>query len=162
MTIKPYLFTVLAVFSASLFIANATIAESAAESAAESETTWMTDFDAAKKKAKVEGKPLFINFTGSDWCGWCIKLVDEVFSQEAFKDYAAGNLILVEIDFPRRKELSAELKAQNEALAKSYGIRGFPTVLVMDANAKVLKSTGYQRGGAEKYVTHIKEILAEK
>lgn len=158
MFIKSYILTVLAVFTASVFITNVTVAESSADS----ESTWMTDFDAAKSKAKAEGKPLFVNFTGSDWCGWCIKLEKEVFSQKAFKDYAAKNLILVEIDFPRRKEIPAELEAQNEALAKTYGIRGFPTILVMDANAKVLKSTGYQRGGPEKYVSHIKQILAEK
>lgn len=170
MTTKSYLLTVLSVCAASVFITNITTAESAAESAADSaaesaadsETTWMTDFDAAKAKAKAEGKPLLVNFTGSDWCGWCIKLVDEVFSQKAFQEYADKSLVLVEIDFPRRKEISAELKAQNEALAKTYGIRGFPTILVMDADAKVLKSTGYRRGGAEAYVSHIKQILANK
>lgn len=123
---------------------------------------WMSDFDAAKAKSKAENKPMLVDFTGSDWCGWCIKLDKEVFSKAAFKDYASENLILVEIDFPRRKEQSAELKAQNEALAEQYGIRGFPTILLMDSDGKVIERTGYRRGGPEKYVEHLKGILAGK
>jgi len=122
----------------------------------------MTDFDAAKAKAKAEDKPMLVDFTGSDWCGWCIKLDKEVFSKAAFKDYASENLILVEIDFPKSKKQSAELKAQNEALAEKYGIRGFPTILVMDGEGKVMERTGYRRGGPEKYVEHLKGILAAK
>ncbi|WPJ97587.1 thioredoxin family protein [Coraliomargarita algicola] len=121
---------------------------------------WMTDFDAAKAKAVAENKPLLVDFTGSDWCGWCIKLDKEVFSQAAFKQYAEDALVLVELDFPRSKPQSAELKAQNEALAKKYGIRGFPTILVLSPEGKLIEKTGYRRGGAEQYVEHIQEIVA--
>ncbi len=120
---------------------------------------WLTDFEAAKAKAAAEQKPLLVDFTGSDWCGWCIMLDKEVFSQQAFKDYAADSLVLVELDFPRGKEQSAELKAQNEALAEKYEIRGFPTILILSPEGKLVGKTGYQRGGAEAYVAHIKEIL---
>ena len=65
---------------------------------------WLTDFEAAKAKAKAENKPMLLDFTGSDWCGWCVKLDKEVFSKAAFKDYADAELVLVEIDFPRNKE----------------------------------------------------------
>ena len=122
---------------------------------------WMTDFEAAQAKAKAENKPLLLDFTGSDWCGWCIKLDEEVFSQAAFSEYAAAELVLVEIDFPRRTEQSDKLKAQNEALSQQYGVRGFPTILVLSSEGELIEKTGYRRGGAEAYVQHIKEILAK-
>jgi len=122
---------------------------------------WLTDFEAAKVKAKAENKPMLLDFTGSDWCRWCIKLDKEVFGEAAFKDYAAAELVLVELDFPRGKEQSAELKAQNEALAKQYGVRGFPTILLLSPDGELIEKTGYQRGGAEAYVEHIKAILAQ-
>ena len=128
--------------------------------ASEDHAAWMTDFDAAKAKASTENKPMLVDFTGSDWCGWCIKLDGEVFSKQAFKDYAKENLILVEIDFPREKAQSTELKAQNEALAKKYGVRGFPTILIINADGEVIEQTGYRRGGPEKYIEHLKGILA--
>jgi len=121
---------------------------------------WMTDFKAAKAKAAAENKPILVDFTGSDWCGWCIKLDKEVFSQAAFQEYAEEELVLVELDFPRAKKQSAELKAQNEALAQHYGIRGFPTILVLSPEGKLIEKTGYRRGGAEQYVDHIQEIVA--
>jgi len=122
---------------------------------------WLTDFEAAKAKAKAENKPMLLDFTGSDWCGWCVKLDKEVFTKAVFKDYADAELVLVEIDFPRNKEQPAELKAQNDKLAKQYGIRGFPTILVLSADGELIEKTGYQRGGPEAYVAHIKEILAQ-
>ena len=122
---------------------------------------WMTDFAAAQAKARAENKPLLVDFTGSDWCGWCIRLDKEVFSQSAFQAYAAAELVLVEIDFPRRKTLSAELKAQNEALAQQYEIRGFPTILLLSPEGELIEKTGYRRGGPESYVAHLKEILAK-
>jgi thioredoxin-related protein len=122
---------------------------------------WMTDFEAAQAKAKAENKPLLLDFTGSDWCGWCIRLDEEVFSQAAFREYAADELVLVEIDFPRRTDQPAKLKAQNEALAQKYGIRGFPTILVLSPEGELIEKTGYRRGGPQAYVAHIKEILAK-
>jgi thioredoxin-related protein len=131
-----------------------------AEPASTDHAAWMTDFEAAKAKASAEKKPLLVDFTGSDWCGWCIKLDNEVFSKKAFKDYAKENLILVEIDFPRKQAQTAALKAQNEALAKKYGVRGFPTILILDAAGEVIEQTGYRRGGPDKYIAHLQEILA--
>lgn len=122
---------------------------------------WMTDFEAAKAKAKAENKHMLLDFTGSDWCGWCIKLDKEVFSKDAFKKYAAESLVLVELDFPTPKiKQSAELVKQNKALAKKYAIRGYPTIIVLSPEGELVDQTGYQRGGAEAYVDHIKEIVA--
>ena len=77
---------------------------------------WMTNWEEAKAKAKAENKPILINLTGSDWCGWCIKLDKEVFSKKEFKDYAKENLVLVELDFPQGKRQSKKLQEQNEKL----------------------------------------------
>jgi thioredoxin-related protein len=124
---------------------------------------WMTDFEKAKALAKEKDKPILIDFSGSDWCGWCIRLDKEVFSQKAFKDYAKDNLILVLADFPSDKsKQSPELKAQNEKLAKEFGVSGFPTVFLLTPDGKPVAKTGYQDGGPEAYVTHIKKLIAEE
>lgn len=124
------------------------------------ESLWMHDFEAAKAKAAKEGKPIFINFTGTDWCGWCIKLEKEVFSQKAFQDYAKEHLVLVEVDFPRKKKQSAELKEQNKKLDKEYGVEGYPTLYLLDAEGKKLtEDIGYREGGPEAYVEHLKSLL---
>lgn len=120
----------------------------------------MHDFEAAKAKAVKEGKPIFINFIGTDWCGWCIKLQKEVFSKKAFQDYAKENLVLVEVDFPKKKEQTAELKAQNKKLDKEYGVEGYPTLYLLDATGKKLtEDIGYREGGPEAYVEHLKSLL---
>ncbi len=154
---KASLLTLLALIAGAFIFTFSTHADPATEE----ESVWMTDFEAAQAKAKAENKPLLVDFTGSDWCGWCIRLDKEVFSQQAFKAYAVENFVLVEIDFPRGKEQSDELKAQNQALAQKYSIRGFPTILVLDAEGEVIERTGYRPGGAEKYVEHLQEILAK-
>lgn len=131
-----------------------------AEPEGSSSTVWMTDFEAAKAKAKAENKSILLDFTGSDWCGWCIQLDREVFSKEAFLEYADAKLVLVELDFPRAKEQSAELKAQNRALAEQYGIRGYPTIVLLSADGELIEKTGYRRGGPEKYIEHLEDLLA--
>ena len=97
---------------------------------------WLDDLAKAKAQASSEGKRILLDFTGSDWCGWCKKLDAEVFSQQEFKDYAAKNLVLVELDFPRSKTLTDEVKAQNNALKEKFAIRGFPTVIMLDGEGK--------------------------
>lgn len=120
---------------------------------------WLTDLEVAKEKAKAENKTVLVDFTGSDWCSWCIKLDREVFSKNEFQEYAADELVLVEIDFPKRKSLSDEQMNKNKALMKKYGIRGFPTILLIASNGEIVGKTGYQRGGASKYVEHIESFL---
>jgi thioredoxin-related protein len=120
---------------------------------------WETDFELAKKRAKEENKSILIDFTGSDWCGWCIKLNKEVFSTPEFQEYAAKKLIMVELDFPKKKELPAKLKEQNEKLQEEYKIEGFPTVILLNSRGKEVARTGYQEGGPAKYIEHLKELL---
>ena len=120
---------------------------------------WTEDFEAAKTQATEQEKDLLMDFTGSDWCGWCIKLVDEVFSKDEFKTYANENLVLVELDFPRDKtKLSDETKAQNEKLKNEFGIRGFPTIILADNQGRPYAKTGYRRGGPDAYVAHLEEL----
>ena len=123
------------------------------------EPVWFTSMAQAQEAARKENKVIFVDFTGSDWCIWCIRLHDEVLSRPAFKEYAAKNLILLLVDFPRRKVQTREQKTANNALAQKYGIKGFPTILILDANGNVLAKTGYRRGGAAAYVEHLKNIL---
>ncbi len=123
---------------------------------------WETDFEKASAKAKAEGKHILINFSGSDWCGWCIKLEKEVFSKEAFKAYAKENLILVLADTPRDdSKQSSGLKKQNKALKEKFSVSGFPTVIILSPAGKAVAQTGYQAGGPEAYVEHVKKLIAD-
>jgi thioredoxin-related protein len=124
-------------------------------SPAQAEGLWTEDFAAAQKLAEKEGKDLLVDFTGSDWCHWCIKLKEEVFNQQGFKDAAPKNFILVELDYPRAKKQDEKIKQQNEELREKYEIQGYPAVLLMNAKGEVYARTGYQAGGPEKYLTHI-------
>lgn len=137
-------------------------ANTAMEKPSEADALWTTYSQAVLDKAKTENKYILLDFTGSDWCGWCIKLNSEVFSQPEFITYAKDNLICVEVDFPQRKKISAEQKKINEELANTMGVRGFPTIFILDPNGKVVGKTGYKQGGAEAYVKHIKEIISSK
>jgi len=127
--------------------------------AAAESTLWLTNYEQALKVATEKNRPVLVDFTGSDWCGWCIKLDKEVFSKDAFKAYARDNLVLLKLDFPRRKMLPKEKSARNQELAEIFGIRGFPTIVLLGADGKEKARTGYQRGGAEAYVEHLKGLL---
>lgn len=120
---------------------------------------FIEDFEVAKKEAEAFKQPIFAFFTGSDWCGWCMKLRSEALDTKEFEKFAADNLILFEADFPRGKKQSSSVKKQNEALAAKYGVRGYPSVFLLDAEGKALGQTGYQKGGAEAYIKHIQELL---
>ncbi len=120
---------------------------------------WMTDFEVAKSQAKINNKPILLVFSGSDWCGWCIKLDQEVFSTEEFKKWAADNVITVIADFPARKQLPPEVVQQNEKLKDTYNVAGFPTVFLLRDDGSVIAKTGYLRGGAAQYIRHLKMFL---
>ena len=120
---------------------------------------WLTDFEAAKQEAARRNVPILADFAGSDWCGWCIRLDREVFTREEFARYAGGNLVLFLADFPQAKSQPAEVVEQNEELLAKYGVRGFPTVLLLDAEGKVLARSGYRPGGAASYVEHVKKLV---
>lgn len=120
---------------------------------------WLTDLEAAKKQAAAEKKDILIDFTGSDWCGWCIKLDKEVFSTPEFK--AQKDFVLVSLDFPHKKQLPADQKAKNEALMKQWGVQGFPTIILTNAAGQAYAETGYKDGGPVKYLAHLAELRKE-
>ena len=119
---------------------------------------WQTDLPKAQAQAKKENKLVLLDFTGSDWCGWCIKLKQEVFDTQEFKDYADKNLVLVEVDFPRKKEQSAELKKANQALQAKYKIRGYPTIIVLDGDGKQVGELGYMKGGPKPFLAEVAKL----
>lgn len=121
---------------------------------------WHADFDVAQKEAQKSGKDLFVDFTGSDWCGWCIRLHKEVFDHEAFDKGVSNDFVLVSLDFPRGDKLKAKVPnpQRNEELQRLHGIEGFPTILLMTAKGEVYGRTGYQKGGPEAYVAHLGEM----
>lgn len=101
---------------------------------------WMTDLAAAQTKAAAENKAVLVDFTGSDWCGYCIRLKKAVFDTPEFEAYAADKFVLVEVDVPRdvNRVGGAENYARNEALCREFQISGFPTIMVLNATGDVL------------------------
>jgi thioredoxin-related protein len=123
------------------------------------ESDWLHDWNKAQEEAKANHKLLFLNFTGSDWCGWCIKLDKDIFSQPQFKNFAHDNLVLVELDFPRRKSQPTEEKKQNVQLAQQYEVLGFPTIVVLNSDGqKVWKFDGYFPGGPEAFIAQLQKL----
>jgi uncharacterized protein YyaL (SSP411 family) len=119
---------------------------------------WLTSVPDATAQAKKENKLVMLDFTGSDWCGWCKKLDAETFSKSEFADYAKKNLVLVEVDFPKDKPQSAELKAANQALQQKYSINGYPTLVVLKPDGTVVwQKVGYLAGGPEAMIAKLDE-----
>jgi thioredoxin-related protein len=129
---------------------------------AEEPELWKTDFKAACEEAKKTKRPILVDFTGSDWCGWCIKLKEEVFDKPEFQEWARKNVVLLELDFPKQKEQSDDLKKQNEELRAKYQVRGYPTILFLDAKGKVLGRSGYKPGGPEAWIADANKQLKIK
>lgn len=140
------------------------------------ELKWHTDFEEARLLALKENKVVFAFFTGSDWCGWCTRLQKNVFAKTAFVEWADKNVVLLELDFPRRTQLPAKLKEQNQGLAQAFQIRGYPTIWLFNADVnketqkvelKAYGSGGYPSGavaGKEevKFIADMNKILANK
>lgn len=101
---------------------------------------------------------VLLDFTGSDWCGWCKVLKKEVFQTPEFLDYAKKNLVLVEVDFPQRKKQSAELKKANEELQERFKVRYYPTIILLNSAGKVLGELGYQEGGAKPFIAELEKL----
>ncbi len=122
------------------------------------ELQWLTDVPKAVQEAKAGNKLVLLDFTGSDWCGWCIRLDKEVFSQPEFADYAKKNLVLVEVDFPNKKVQTTELKKANQALQEKYKIQGYPTLILLDKDGKQVGQMGYEPGGPKTFVEKLDKV----
>lgn len=124
---------------------------------------WLTDFEKAKAQAKKENKVVLLDFTGSDWCPPCMKLHKEVFTTKEFQEFAKKNLVLVEVDFPSKKKLSAEQKQSNEKLKEQFDIEGFPTIILLDPSGKKLgQFVGYGGEAPKDYIQKLEKTMAKK
>jgi protein disulfide-isomerase len=133
------------------------------------ELTWQTDMNKAMELSKKSHKPLLLFFTGSDWCGWCMRLQREVMKTPEFTKWANDNVILVELDFPRNTPQTPEIKKQNMELQQTFAIQGYPTVWFVNAtkkdgkiNLEKLGSTGYVAGGPSAWLAGADKILGKK
>ena len=130
---------------------------------------WHTDLSKAVSISINEKKPIMLFFTGSDWCGWCMRLKKEVFNHEKFKIWSDDKIILVELDFPRRKKLEPNILNQNRELARIFGVSGYPTCWLVKPqileNSKVnflkLGKLGYVAGGTDKWISVAEKFLIE-
>jgi thioredoxin-related protein len=137
---------------------------------AQEELTWHTDMTKATDISIKENKPMFLFFTGSDWCGWCIRLQKEVFKTPEFIKWAKESVVLVELDFPRKNNQTEEVKLQNAQLQQQLQVRGYPTVWFVSAtktaeakiNLNALGSTGYVAGGPQAWLSGANQIIQKK
>lgn len=119
----------------------------------------VSPLEIAKIMAAQKGKDILLKFTGSDWCPWCIRLENEVFGTELFKEEVTKHFVLLVLDFPRDESLlSRQAIRQNEKLYRGYGVPGLPTVILADAEGGEYARTGYQEGGPKKYLEHLEEL----
>jgi thioredoxin-related protein len=119
---------------------------------------WTTSYEEGQQDAKANNKLVLLDFTGSDWCGWCIQLEREVFSKPQFKEYASKNLVLVELDFPKRKPMPDAIKIQNVKLARRYQVQGFPTIIVLNGDGQMVGELGYMEGGPEIFIEALEKM----
>ena len=133
------------------------------------ELNWYNDLSKAVPISVKEKKPIMLFFTGSDWCGWCMRLKKEVFNHEEFKIWTDENIILVELDFPRRKKIDPKILNQNRELARIFGVSSYPTCWLVSPqileNNKVnflkLGKLGYVAGGTEKWISVAEKFLIQ-
>lgn len=130
---------------------------------------WLINFEEAAKLSIKSGKPILANFTGSDWCGWCIRLNKEVFVTPEFKNWASENVILLELDYPRRVQQTDEIKKQNRELQQFFQVRGYPTlhifnVVITDGKTQItsLGKMGYLAGGPTPWIASANNYLKNK
>ena len=124
--------------------------------------SWLSDFPAAQAKAGAENRMILMNFTGSDWCSWCVKLREEVFSTAEFNAFADQKLVLVEVDFPKRKRQRPELQKANRLLAGSFQVEGYPTIILLDSSGKRIGNSGYRPGGPKVFLSELESLSGGK
>ena len=155
------------IFSTALTIFLAlTLATAQDEYGAENEG-WLVDLEEAYQESEQTGKPILANFTGSDWCGWCKRLKAAVFDKPAFKEWAEDNVVLLELDLPKRKQIPEAIRQQNYQLQQQFGVRGYPTIWVFDIgkdpetggySISALGKTGYSPS-VEDFISGVNQML---
>ncbi|MFC2049111.1 thioredoxin family protein [Chlamydiota bacterium] len=124
-----------------------------------SQIKWYTNYAQAVQDAAKNHKPILMFFTGSDWCGWCKKMQQEIFSSPDFVSQVGNSFVFVDIDFPMNQQLPADVAQQNTQLKQKYGVTGYPTVIILDANENFIAETGYRPGGGKAYADYLKQLL---
>jgi thioredoxin-related protein len=120
---------------------------------------WLTDYQQALEQAKTQNRDVLLDFTGSDWCPWCIRMDKEVLDTQQFKEYAGKNVILMLVDFPQSKQLPQNVQDQNNDLQKKYAVQGFPTFILVDKKGNVLgQQEGYVEGGPSAFIAKIESM----
>ena len=127
---------------------------------ADGATIWHDSFEAAKAASASSGKPILADFTGSDWCHWCIKLKEDVFETDEFQQWARQNVTLLELDYPRKTPQDPGIKKQNAELSKKYNVRGYPTVLFLTSDGEVLGKLGHDKN-PKAWISSAEAILAK-
>jgi protein disulfide-isomerase len=122
---------------------------------------WQTNYQQALQESRNTSKPILLFFTGSDWCGWCTKLEQEVFATPEFAQNIGNKLIFVMLDFPMKKSLDARTHQQNENLKKRFSIRSYPTVILINSEEELIGTTGYRAGGGQKYAQYLLKMINE-
>lgn len=131
---------------------------------------WLVSLEDAYNESKERNVPILANFTGTDWCGWCIKLANEVFKHQEFKDWAKKNVVLLELDFPKRKKLPQQIAEQNVSLQRALGVAGYPTLFLFtvekgeqanQVNINTLGKLGYVAGGPSAWIGQANQILGK-
>ena len=122
---------------------------------------WLVSLEEAYQQSNKTGKPIMANFTGSDWCGWCKKLTASVFSKPKFKSWAKENVILLELDYPRRKQLPSDIRAQNNNMRQALQVRGYPTVWVFNLKKDDQKNFQLERLGKTGYKPTVDEFISD-
>ena len=121
--------------------------------------SWLTNFKDAQALAKKQSKPLFLFFSGSDWCGWCTKMSKEILDTKEFTQTLGNEFVFVHVDFPKKSPLDAQTQQQNKELADTYNVKGFPTVVVLSPNLETLGTLGYVKGGPQAFIEKARAYL---
>ncbi|MBB6460416.1 thioredoxin family protein [Flammeovirga kamogawensis] len=158
---KSYIISIILFIVSSLSIVNAQTAENKTPPPITDKVSnegWINDAHKASELMEKNNAPLIINFTGSDWCGWCKKIKAEIFDTDEFKAWVKENkVVLLELDFPRTIQQSDLLKAQNQSLAQQFQVKGYPTIFVI--KGKEVIQTGYVKGGPENWIKSVEENI---
>lgn len=123
---------------------------------------WETNYDTAVQRAKEKKVPLILFFTGSDWCGWCTRLEEEVLNTNDFMAAAQDHFVFLKVDFPRSKSQDSQTKEQNQTLKSRFNIRSYPTLVLFDpVQQRQIGVTGYRPGGPKPFADHLMRMVGD-
>jgi len=127
----------------------------------ETKIQWQTNYEKAVDLSKSSSKPIVLFFTGSDWCGWCSKLEEEVFNTSEFAEDAGNKFVFLKLDYPMYKHLDPQQVAQNKELQKKYDVRNFPTIILLDSKQQLIGTSGYRPGGGKQYASYLLKLVSD-